>query len=179
MSPVNSSPLIPTVVVKLMVEQLIHDFGTAYGLPSVIFRYFNAAGADPNGDLGENHTPEPHLIPRILDVLAGRSPVVEICGIDYPTPDGTCIRDYIHVSDLADAHVLGLKKLLCEGGQHVFNLGTGTGYSVRQVIDSVQVVTGRGLTVKLYQGALEIRRNWWHLQARHSMSSDGSLATRN
>jgi len=128
-----------------MVEQLIADFGSAYGLPSVIFRYFNAAGADPAADLGEDHTPETHLIPLVLDAMAGRRPDLQIFGDDYPTPDGTCIRDYIHVCDLADAHVLGLQKLLAEGGRHVFNLGNGPGYSVQQVIDAAEAVTGRGL----------------------------------
>lgn len=111
-------------------------FGTAYGLPSVIFRYFNAAGADPAADLGEHHTPETHLIPLLLDVMLARKPYLQIFCDDYPTPDGTCIRDYIHVSDLADAHVLGLQKLLADAGHHVFNLGNGTGYSVQQVIDA-------------------------------------------
>jgi UDP-glucose 4-epimerase len=130
---------------KRMVEQLIADFAAAYELPSVIFRYFNAAGADPAGGLGENHTPETHLIPLVLDAMSGRSPYLQIFGDDYPTDDGTCLRDYIHVSDLADAHVLGLRKLLTEGGSHVFNLGNGTGYSVQQVIDTAKAVTGRGL----------------------------------
>jgi len=128
-----------------MVEQLIADFGAAYGLPSVIFRYFNAAGADPAGDLGEAHSPETHLIPLVLDAMGGRSPYLQIYGDDYATPDGTCIRDYIHVADLAEAHVLGLRKLLGEGSQHLFNLGNGTGYSVQQVIEAAKAVTGRGL----------------------------------
>jgi len=138
-------PINPYGRSKAMVEQLIADFGAAYGLPSVIFRYFNAAGADPAGDLGEDHTPETHLIPLVLEAMAGRRPYLQIFGDDYPTPDGTCIRDYIHVADLADAHVLGLEKLLGEAGQHVFNLGNGTGYSVQQVIDAAQAVTARGL----------------------------------
>jgi len=132
-----------------MVEQLITDFGSAYGLPSVIFRYFNAAGADPAGDLGEDHIPETHLIPLILDALSARRPYLQIYGDDYPTSDGTCVRDYIHVVHLADAHVLGLEKLLNEGGQHVFNLGNGTGYSVQQVIDVAKQVTGCDLTIQV------------------------------
>ena len=139
-------PINPYGCSKAMVEQAITDFGTAYDLPSVIFRYFNAAGADPAADLGEQHIPETHLIPLLLDAMSGRKPDLQIFGDDYPTPDGTCIRDYIHVADLADAHVLGLQKLLAEGGQHVFNLGNGTGYSVQQVIDAAKAVTGRGLT---------------------------------
>ena len=138
-------PINPYGRSKAMVEQLLADFGAAYGLPSVIFRYFNAAGADPAADLGEDHSPETHLIPLMLEVMADRRPYLQIYGDDYPTPDGTCIRDYIHVCDLADAHVLGLQKLLSEGGQHVFNLGNGTGYSVQQVIDAAKLVTGRGL----------------------------------
>ena len=138
-------PINPYGRSKAMVEQAVTDFGTAYGLPNVIFRYFNAAGADPAADLGEHHIPETHLIPLLLDALTGRKPYLQIFGDDYPTPDGTCIRDYIHVVDLADAHVLGLQKLLADGGQHVFNLGNGTGYSVQQVIDAAKAVTGRGL----------------------------------
>ena len=125
-----------------MVEQLITDFGSAYSLPSVIFRYFNAAGADPSGELGEDHTPETHLIPIIFDAMTGRIPKLEIFGDDYPTADGTCIRDYVHVSDLANAHVQGLEKLLSEGGQHIFNLGNGQGYSVREVISRAEQITG-------------------------------------
>ncbi|MFM7314251.1 MAG: UDP-glucose 4-epimerase GalE [Cyanobium sp.] len=145
-------PINPYGRSKWMVEQLLHDFARAYGLPSVIFRYFNAAGADPDGDLGENHDPETHLIPLVLDVMGGRRPYLQIYGDDYPTPDGTCIRDYIHVSDLADAHVLGLERLLRlrERGEDrreplVYNLGTGTGYSVQQVIETAKAATGRGL----------------------------------
>jgi UDP-glucose 4-epimerase len=136
------------------VEQLLQDFGAAYGLPSVIFRYFNAAGADPAADLGENHDPETHLIPLVLDAITGRIPSLQIFGDDYPTPDGTCIRDYIHVADLADAHLLGLRwvagesqRPLAEGGSGgatpaVFNLGNGKGYSVREVIQAAEAVTG-------------------------------------
>jgi UDP-glucose 4-epimerase len=146
------APINPYGHSKLMVEQLLKDFGRAYGLPSVIFRYFNAAGADPDADLGEDHDPETHLIPRVLDAMSGREPYLQIFGDDYPTPDGTCIRDYIHVSDLADAHVLGLERLLRlrESDQPVtapliYNLGNGTGYSVQQVIEAAKGVTSRGL----------------------------------
>ena len=146
------NPINPYGRSKWMVEQMLRDFGAAYGLPSVIFRYFNAAGADPDGDLGEDHTPETHLIPRVLDVMGGREPYLQIFGDDYPTPDGTCIRDYIHVADLADAHVLGLERLIrtrpaAGSGVEplVFNLGNGTGYSVQQVIEAAKAVTGRGL----------------------------------
>ena len=141
----TQQPINPYGRSKWMVEQLLGDFAAAYNLPSVIFRYFNAAGADPAGGLGEDHTPETHLIPLLLDAMSGRSPYLQIFGDDYPTADGTCIRDYVHVSDLADAHVLGLRLLLAEGGSHVFNLGNDTGYSVQQVIDTAKTVTGRGL----------------------------------
>ena len=146
------APINPYGRSKWMVEQLLHDFARAYGLPSVIFRYFNAAGADPAGDLGEDHAPETHLIPLVLDVMGGQRPYLQIYGDDYPTPDGTCIRDYIHVSDLADAHVLGLERLLRlqERGEPareplIYNLGNGTGYSVQQVIETAKAATGRGL----------------------------------
>ena len=145
-------PINPYGRSKWMVEQLLHDFARAYGLPSVIFRYFNAAGADPDGDLGEDHEPETHLIPLVLDVMGGQKPYLQIFGDDYPTPDGTCIRDYIHVSDLADAHVLGLERLLRLREREeacreplIYNLGNGTGYSVQQVIETAKAVTGRGL----------------------------------
>lgn len=145
-------PINPYGRSKWMVEQLLHDFAHAYGLPSVIFRYFNAAGADPAGDLGEDHNPETHLIPLVLEVMGGQRPYLQIFGDDYPTPDGTCIRDYIHVCDLADAHVLGLERLLRlrERGEAprqplIYNLGNGTGYSVQQVIETAKAVTGRGL----------------------------------
>jgi UDP-glucose 4-epimerase len=147
-------PINPYGRSKQMVEQLLADFGAAYGLPSVIFRYFNAAGADPAGDLGEDHTPETHLIPLVLDGIAGRIPHLQIYGDDYPTADGTCIRDYIHVSDLADAHVLGLAWLRRQPAAPscapaVFNLGNGTGYSVQQVIDTAYQVTGQRCPTQL------------------------------
>jgi UDP-glucose 4-epimerase len=154
-------PINPYGQSKRMVEQLLTDFGAAYGLPSVIFRYFNAAGADPAADLGENHNPETHLIPLALDAITGRIPCLQIFGDDYPTPDGTCIRDYIHVSDLADAHLLGLNWVTQEAQRlrevgppmattpAVFNLGNGKGYSVRQVIQAAEAVTGRPVPAKV------------------------------
>jgi UDP-glucose 4-epimerase len=141
-------PINPYGRSKWMVEQLLADFGAAYGQPSVIFRYFNAAGADPSGDIGENHDPETHLIPLVLEALAGRRPSIQVYGRDYPTADGTCIRDYIHVSDLAAAHVLGLERLRSTPGQWIYNLGTGSGYSVQQVIEAARAVTGRHLNVQ-------------------------------
>lgn len=139
-------PINPYGRSKWMVEQLLADFAAAHGLSSVVFRYFNAAGAHPDGDLGEDHEPETHLIPLVLETMAGRRPYLQIYGDDYPTPDGTCIRDYIHVCDLADAHVLGLQQLLSgRQGHFTYNLGNGTGYSVQQVIDAAKAVTQRGL----------------------------------
>jgi UDP-glucose 4-epimerase len=138
-----TNPISPYAASKLMVEQILRDFEKAYGLNSVVFRYFNAAGADPLGRLGEDHQPETHLIPLVLLTALGRRSSISILGTDYPTPDGTCIRDYIHVTDLAEAHVLGVNYLL-EGGATTFiNLGNGNGFSVREVIDTARRVTGR------------------------------------
>lgn len=128
---------------KQAVERILHDFGVTHGLRHVIFRYFNVAGADPEAEVGEFHRPETHLIPIVLDAVAGVRDGVTIYGTDYPTKDGTCIRDYVHVSDLVDAHVLGLRWLLDGKGSRVFNLGTGSGFSVREVIDSARRVTNR------------------------------------
>ena len=139
------NPISPYAVSKLMVEKILADFSQAYDLQSVCFRYFNAAGADPEGRLGEDHTPETHLIPLVLFAALARRESVSIFGTDYPTPDGTCIRDYIHVSDLAAAHVLGLEYLLQGGTTEVFNLGNGNGFSVRQVIEMAQQVTGKSI----------------------------------
>ncbi|MEB3182037.1 MAG: UDP-glucose 4-epimerase GalE [Nostocaceae cyanobacterium] len=139
-------PINPYGMSKLMVERILRDFEVAYGLKHVVFRYFNAAGADPSGLLGEDHTPEPHLIPLVLQTALGKRPSVSILGTDYPTPDGTCIRDYIHVCDLAEAHVLGLQYLLQTGNSEVFNLGNGNGFSVKEVIETGRQVTGRDIT---------------------------------
>lgn len=141
------NPINPYGSSKLMVEKILADFESAYGLKSVIFRYFNAAGADPSGRLGEDHTPEPHLLPLVLLTALGKRESISILGNDYPTPDGTCIRDYIHVSDLADAHVLGLKHLLEEGKSEIFNLGNGNGFSVKQVIETAREVTEQNIKV--------------------------------
>ena len=141
------NPINPYGTTKLMVERILADFGVAYGLKSVCFRYFNAAGADPTGLVGEDHNPETHLIPLVLMTALGLRESVSIFGTDYPTPDGTCIRDYIHVSDLAGAHILGLKYLLQGGDTAVFNLGNGNGFSVKQVIDTARMVTGRDIKV--------------------------------
>lgn len=137
------NPINPYGMTKLMVEKILADFDRAYGLKSTIFRYFNAAGAAPDGSLGEDHNPETHLIPLTLYAALGKRESIAIFGTDYPTPDGTCIRDYIHVSDLASAHVLGLEYLLKGGQTEVFNLGNGNGFSVKEVIETAREVTGR------------------------------------
>jgi UDP-arabinose 4-epimerase len=136
-------PVNPYGESKLMVEQALAWHSAAHGLGSVALRYFNAAGADPDGEIGENHTPETHLIPLILDATLGRRAQIEIYGTDYPTPDGTPIRDFIHVADLAAAHVRALDHLNRGGASAAFNLGTGRGYSVREVITAAERVTGR------------------------------------
>jgi UDP-glucose 4-epimerase len=128
---------------KLAIEQMLRDFGVSAGISHVIFRYFNVAGADPEGEIGEQHVPETHLIPLMLDAVAGKRPALTLFGTDYPTPDGTCVRDYVHVSDLADAHVLGLQRLLAGKGDSVFCLGTGRGFSVREVVEASRMVTNR------------------------------------
>lgn len=140
-------PINPYGTSKLMVEQMLSDFDAAYNFKSVRLRYFNAAGADPTGLLGEDHMPETHLIPLVLLTALGKRESVSIFGTDYPTDDGTCIRDYIHVSDLADAHVLALDYLLKGGNTDVFNLGNGNGFSVKQVIDTARAVTGQEIKV--------------------------------
>jgi UDP-glucose 4-epimerase len=142
-------PINPYGMSKLMVEQMLDDFDRAYGLRSVRFRYFNAAGADPQGRLGEDHNPETHLIPLVLLTALGKRESISIYGTDYDTPDGTCIRDYIHVTDLAQAHVLGLEYLLKGGSTEVFNLGNGRGFSIQEVIEAARVVTGHPIPVTL------------------------------
>lgn len=128
---------------KRAIEDMLRDFGASNGLRSVIFRYFNVAGGDPDAEVGEFHRPETHLIPLMLDAIDGRRGALTIFGTDYPTPDGTCIRDYVHVCDLVDAHVLGLRWLAEGKGSRVFNLGTGTGFSVREVVAASRSVTNR------------------------------------
>jgi len=140
-------PISPYAASKQMVERILADFDTAFGLKSVSFRYFNAAGAEPTGLLGEDHSPETHLIPLVLLTALGKRESVSILGTDYPTPDGTCIRDYIHVTDLAQAHVLGLEYLLKGGDSQAFNLGNGSGFSVKEVIETASLVTGREIKI--------------------------------
>lgn len=142
-------PINPYGMTKLTVERIFKDYQKAYGLQFVVLRYFNAAGADPEGEIGESHNPETHIIPLVLDAASGKRPDIKVFGTDYDTPDGSCIRDYIHVTDLADAHLKALHYL--ERGNHgsSFNLGNSIGTSVLQVVDSVKRVTGKDFSVTL------------------------------
>ena len=144
----EQNPINPYGRSKFMVEKILQDYERAYGLRSITLRYFNAAGADPEGRIGEDHNPETHLIPLVLDVAMGRLDNIKVFGIDYDTVDGTCNRDYIHVNDLADAHVQSLDYLRYEDRSEIFNLGNGNGFSVNQVIETAKRVTGRNITVK-------------------------------
>ena len=141
-------PKSPYGKTKLMAEEMLADYAKAYDFRYVSLRYFNAAGSDPEGEIGEWHEPERHLIPIVLEAALGKRPYVEIYGTDYETPDGTGIRDYIHVSDLASAHVLALQYLERGGKSDVFNLGIGRGYSVREVVEICRRVTGREIPVR-------------------------------
>ncbi|MGD8583140.1 MAG: UDP-glucose 4-epimerase GalE [Gammaproteobacteria bacterium] len=143
----NTNPINPYGRSKLMVEQILEDYDTAYGLKSTCLRYFNAAGADPDGELGERHDPETHLIPLILQAASGRREDIKVFGTDYPTEDGTCVRDYIHINDLCEAHSLALKHMQSTGNSARYNLGNGRGFSVQQVIDTTHKVTGRDFKV--------------------------------
>ncbi len=134
-------PISPYGASKLMVEEILKYFDLAHGIRSISFRYFNAAGADPDGEIGEDHDPETHLIPLVLDVALRRRPSISIFGTDYETSDGTCIRDYIHIADLVDAHLLGLKQLEQGCATKFYNLGNGQGFSVREIIDTASRVT--------------------------------------
>jgi UDP-glucose-4-epimerase GalE len=136
------APVSPYGESKVMVEKLLHWFDLIHGVRSISLRYFNASGADPEGGLGEEHDPETHLIPLLFRAILTGQPIT-IFGADYPTPDGTCIRDYIHVSDLAEAHLVALESLLAGGSSDVFNVGTGSGHSVREVLRAVEEVTGK------------------------------------
>ena len=146
--PHPQAPLNPYGHSKRMIEQMLSDAAVAHGLDSVSLRYFNAAGADAEGEIGEAHDPETHLIPLALEVAAGIRPRLVIHGADYATRDGTCIRDYVHVSDLADAHLLALRHLAKNAGASAFNLGNGGGFSVREVVAAAERVTGRRIRVR-------------------------------
>ena len=141
-------PINPYGRTKHMIEQVLEDYDRAYGLHSVSLRYFNAAGADPEGELGERHNPETHLIPLVLQAASGRRPHITVFGRDYDTPDGTCIRDYIHVHDLCSAHWLALQHLMQGGQSDAFNLGNGQGFSVQEVMDASERVTQRKIPVQ-------------------------------
>jgi UDP-glucose 4-epimerase len=140
-------PINPYGRTKLMIEQALADYSAAYGIGYAALRYFNAAGAAADGSIGEDHDPETHLIPLVLQAALGQRPHIEVFGTDYPTADGTCIRDYIHVDDLAEAHILALAKLT-DGAALRYNVGTGRGYSVREVIQTAEAVTRRKVPVK-------------------------------
>lgn len=147
----EAHPLAPTSPygeTKLYVENMLKACETAHGLKSICLRYFNAAGADPSATIGERHDPESHLIPLVLQAAAGKRENIHVFGTDYPTPDGTCVRDYIHVNDLVAAHLLALDALMTGAPSTVYNLGNGSGYSVRQVIETARRVTGRPIAVK-------------------------------
>jgi UDP-glucose 4-epimerase len=132
---------------KLAMERMIRWYGVAHGIEGVSLRYFNAAGAHESGRIGEDHSPETHLVPIVLQAALGKRPHVAIFGDDYPTPDGTCIRDYIHVSDLADAHLLAVDRLRRGEGSAVYNLGSGRGWSVREIIEQARRETGRDIPI--------------------------------
>lgn len=142
------NPINPYGQSKLMVEQILSDCDRAWGLKSACLRYFNASGCSPDSKIGEDHNPETHLIPRVLMAITGEIDTLEVYGTDYPTPDGTCIRDYIHVEDLADAHVLALKQLFSAKESFQCNLGTGQGISVKEIIAAAEEVTGKTVPVK-------------------------------
>jgi UDP-glucose-4-epimerase GalE len=144
----RKAPTSPYGESKLTFERLLQSYAIAYGLRSISLRYFNAAGARPDGSLGEDHDPETHLIPLVLRAAAGRSPHVKVFGTDYPTPDGTCVRDYVHVDDLARAHLLALRAMEPPNTCRAYNLGIGRGYSVREILDACRVVTGRPIPVE-------------------------------
>jgi len=141
-------PINPYGASKLMIERMLADFERAHGLRSIVLRYFNAAGADPDGEIGEEHNPESHLIPLAIQAAQFGEPELAIFGTDYPTPDGTAVRDYIHVADLADAHVRALDDLLAGGVSVALNLGTGMGFSVRQVVQAIEESTGQRVPVR-------------------------------
>ena len=144
-----TAPINPYGRSKLMAEALLADAAAAYGLRSVALRYFNAAGASEEGGIGESHSPETHLVPNILRAALGTGPRLKVFGNDYPTPDGTCVRDYVHVDDLCDAHLRALAHMAAAVGAHAFNLGNGAGFSVLEVIEAARVVSGRDIPFDL------------------------------
>jgi len=171
-----AKPINPYGKGKLMVEHIINDYDYAHGLNAVCLRYFNAAGADPEGEIGEVHQPETHLVPLILQTALGIRKEIVVFGDDYPTKDGTCIRDYIHINDLAQAHLRALERLLQGRGSEAFNLGNGHGYSVNEVIDVARRVTRKSIAVRVGErrdgdaavlissSEKAIRELWWEPQ---------------
>lgn len=144
----QQNPINPYGNTKLMVEKILADFDTAYGLKATALRYFNASGADDSGEIGESHNPETHLIPIVLQAAAGKRPSIKMFGTDYPTPDGTCVRDYVHVNDLARAHILALEKMFKDNVSERFNLGSGNGFSVAEIVKEAKRITGIDFTVE-------------------------------
>lgn len=142
------NPINPYGNTKLMVEKILADFDTAYGLKATALRYFNASGADDSGEIGESHNPETHLIPIVLQAAAAKRPSIKMFGTDYPTPDGTCVRDYVHVNDLARAHILALEKMFKDNVSERFNLGSGNGFSVAEIVKEAKRITGIDFTVE-------------------------------
>lgn len=142
------NPINPYGNTKLMVEKILADFDTAYGLKATALRYFNASGADDSGEIGESHNPETHLIPIVLQTAAGKRASIKMFGTDYPTPDGTCVRDYVHVNDLARAHILALEKIFKDNVSERFNLGSGNGFSVAEIVKEAKRITGIDFTVE-------------------------------
>ena len=142
------NPINPYGRTKRMIEEILADYHAAYGLKYMSLRYFNAAGADPDAEVGEDHDPETHLIPLVLDVAAKKRPAIKVFGTDYQTADGTCIRDYIHVTDLAQAHLLALEQLIDGADSNVYNLGNGQGFSVFEVIEQAKKITGKEIVAE-------------------------------
>ena len=142
-------PINPYGETKLAVEKMFKWFDNAYGLKYAVLRYFNVAGAHSSGKIGEDHRPETHLIPTVIQAALGKTPKLRIYGDDYPTPDGTCIRDYIHASDLADAHILALEKLIEKGRSMTFNLGNGKGFSNKEIVETAKMITGRPIPIEI------------------------------
>ena len=142
------NPINPYGKTKRMIEEILQDYQNAYGLKYISLRYFNAAGADPDTEVGEDHDPETHLIPLVFDAAIGKRKNIKVFGTDYETPDGTCIRDYIHVTDLAQAHILALQQLMDGADSNAYNLGNGQGFSVLEVIERARKITGKNITVE-------------------------------
>lgn len=170
-----TNPINPYGETKRAMEKLIHWAGEASNLKYISLRYFNVAGAHASGEIGESHDPETHLIPIILQVPLGQRPFLSVFGDDYETEDGTCIRDYIHIEDLVDAHILALESLFKGGDSGIYNLGTGTGYSIYEMVEAARRVTGYEIPLKVDKEGLVTQRYWLHLAEKHKRNSAGSL----